>query len=436
MKDNDPMRLSRRTMLAMLGVSACGMPNLTEPGPESARFPLGIASGEATAAGILLWTRYVGSAQVRLLLWRDGEEAQAPLRALELTPGEGGVVHEAITGLEAGRWHVFLFVELTGGVETARSERGRFRTALAEDSLEPIRVGAVACTKQSFPLDTLLQASRRTDLDAFLLLGDTVYADGGKTVEGFSEKWKEGLSRYPQRRLRRSTSVIATWDDHEVQNDFDGTSEDSDVLTAGREAFFRHQPIHRLPEAPDRIWRSFRWGRTAEFFVLDCRSERNRATGEYLSEAQLDWLKAGLSQSTAVFKVILNSVPISEFSGAFFEAFAHDRWEAFPRQRAEILQHIDDAKIPGVLWVSGDFHLGCVGRVATSGPGATAIEALVGPGGQVANLSPSYPGPPQFDFSTAVNNFVVIDLVPQTSTARLRYISGSGALLSDTSYVL
>ena len=70
--------------------------------------------------------------------------------------------------------------------------------------------------------------------------------------------------------------------------------------------------------APDRIWRSFRWGHSAEVFVLDCRGERRPSTRSvnptresvYISRAQMDWLKAGLRASPAVFKFIVNSVPI------------------------------------------------------------------------------------------------------------------------------
>ena len=51
-------------------------------------------------------------------------------------------------------------------------------------------------------------------------------------------------------------------------------------------AFARNLPL-RL-DAPGRFWRRLSWGRTVDFFVLDARSERNRAAGEYISRAQAD----------------------------------------------------------------------------------------------------------------------------------------------------
>lgn len=429
-------RLSRRAMLAALGATACAPAAPGEPGPASSRFPLGVASGEATPDGILLWTYSPGTALVKVSLWRDGEDTHEPLQTVDVKADADGLVHQPITGLEAGQWYVYRFVEWTAGQETARSELGRFRAALGDDVLAPLRLGAVSCLKQSFPLDPLLQAAQRGDLDAFLLLGDSVYADGAITAADYRAKWHDALDRYPNRRIRAATSLIATWDDHEVQNNFDGEPVPEAQLAAGRAGYFDFLPVRRQAAAPERLWRSMRWGRTAEFFILDCRGERNHATGEYLSAAQLAWLQAGLSASPAMFKIILNSVPISEFPGPLFATQITDRWEGFPAQRTALLRYIDTERIKGVLWISGDFHLGTLGRVSQAGPGSTAIEALVGPGGQAPNVSPTYPDMPQFDFATGINNFVIIDLEPRDGTARLRYISGTGKTLADRTYVL
>ena len=61
--------------------------------------------------------------------------------------------------------------------------------------------------------------------------------------------------------------------------------------------------------AATRMWRSFRWGRTLELFVLDTRGERRPSTrhtphAEYLSPAQFAWLTDGLARSDAAFKFV------------------------------------------------------------------------------------------------------------------------------------
>lgn len=427
------MRRSRRMLFtALLVLAAAGCESAGSPdGVTPPEFPLGVASGDATSEGALLWALYRGSASVQLTVaLEDGASSQT----IPVTPDAEGFVHAEVRGLEPGRWYRYEFVETLGGAETARSGPGRFRTAFGDDTLAPLRVGAVSCINQRYPLLPLRRAAERTDLDAFLLAGDTLYADGAKTIDGFRSKWHEALGREPHRLLRASTSLIATWDDHEVVDNFPNAQSEG-LVDIARDRLFEFMPMRRQAQ-PERLWRRLRWGRTAEFFVLDTRGERNRANGEYVSQAQLDWLTTGLSTSPARFKVILNSVPISEFPGPLFGSQREDRWEGFATQRAALLRHIDDAKIPGVLWVSGDFHLALAGRVSRQGPGASAIEVLVGPAGQRPNTSPTYPGKPQVDFATGVNNFTVIDLDPATGAARLQFIAGDGRVIGDFSYAL
>jgi len=183
-----------------------------------------------------------------------------------------------------------------------------------------------------------------------------------------------------------------------------------------------------------------RWGRTAEIFVLDSRRERRPSTrttpaAEYLSRAQMDWLKAALTASDAVFKIIMNSVPIADFPGAFDFA-QNDRWEGYAAQRTEILRHIDDGAISGVLWVAGDFHLASAQRVSNSGPGMTQTEILAGPGAQNGNILARFLGGDQFDFATSDNNYTVIELDPSTGVARVWWIDGGGSTLETIEYLL
>lgn len=166
-------------------------------------------------------------------------------------------------------------------------------------------------------------------------------------------------------------------------------------------------------------------------FVLDCRSERRPSTrddddAQYISPAQMDWLKAGLLESRAVFKIIVNSVPISNFP-ALLDLAHNDRWEGYAAQRTEILTHIDEHEIQGVLWVAGDFHLASIGRVSMSGPGSHATEILVGPGAQVPNPLVLTLAAPQFEWASGVNNYATLRLDPSAREITVTYFSGSGS---------
>lgn len=416
--------LTRRTVLGgAAALAACG-PAFELKGD----FPLGVASGDATGGSAILWTLYRGTQALAVKVW---EAEGTPVFEADAPVEDGQVVHVVATGLTPGTWYHFEFHDAGAG----HSPTGRFRTALAAGSLEPLTFGAVSCTKEGYDLSSLSRAGARTDLDAFLMLGDTVYCDGADDLPSFRDKWRSGLADPGQVSLRASTSLITTWDDHELFNNWDADAIPKEEFNAGLQAYFDHQPTLAGPVG-QKIWRSQKWGDTAEVFVLDCRGERWPASGQYLSPAQLQWLKTGLKNSTAAFKLIMNSVPISRFPGAFFDTGKTDRWEGFPKQREDLLTFIDDQRLRGVLFISGDFHLACIGRVALDGPGKNLIEALVGPGGQMANPSPSYPSGPQFDWASGVNNCATFALDPITLKVRISYFNGRGAVIQDRTYVL
>ena len=399
-------------------------------------FPLGVASGDVTASSAILWTRYDGGGDVELVVWEmDGETYVRTAHVGAVTPREG-FVHEEVA-LAAGARYRFAFFVVEAGSRTVRSAIGRVRAALAADAMEPLWIGAVSCTSNGRGLGPLGHAGGRDDLDAFLYLGDTTYNDGATSLADYRAKWNEQMSRPEYRALRASTSAIATWDDHEFDNDWNPETFSAAQLDAAIQSFFDHQPLRRDPAAPSRVWKQLSWGRTADVFVLDCRSERRPSTrGDtdiYVSREQMDWLKAALSTSTAVFKLIVNSIPITNFPGAF-DFGQDDRWEGYPTQREEILRHIDDAAIPGVLWVAGDFHLASSQRVSTSGVGATQTEILVGPGAQTGNPLAWTIGGAQFDFTSTENNYVALELLPDIGRIRAHWIDASGAAFEVREY--
>lgn len=412
-----------------------------EATPESETvFPMGVASGDVTPAGAICWTFYTGASALELVVWEmDGARYARTAYTGSVTLNEG-FAHLDVSGLGVGAAHRYAFFEVDAGARTGRSAIGRFRTPPPDDALGPLRIGAVSCVSNTRTLETIGHAATREDLSLFAFLGDTTYNDGATTLAAYRTEWRSNLDRPELRALRASTSALATWDDHEFDNDYDPESMPPAQIAAAVRAFFDHQPLRRDGASPDRVWKSVRWGRTVEIFVLDCRNERRPGTrmtptAEYVSRAQMAWLKTGLAESTATFKLILNSVPISDFPGVF-DVQSRDRWEGYAAQRTEILAHIDDQAIRGVLWVAGDFHLASAQRVATSGPGATQIEVLVGPAAQSANPLAFSLGAPQFDFATGDDNYAVLDLDPAAGTVTIQWTSGTGAVLQTRSYVV
>ena len=144
------------------------------------------------------------------------------------------------------------------------------------------------------------------------------------------------------------------WDDHEVVNDFGANwsywntpnkqrQGYQNLVHIGREAMFLYAPIDRHPDEPDRIYRSFRWGKDLELFLLDARSYRSRNDlpdtpdnhKTLLGAAQLAWLKQGLAESTASWKVVSSDVPLSIPTGSNPDVFGRDGWANGPEPDPE-----------------------------------------------------------------------------------------------------
>lgn len=408
--------------------------------PASPHFRLGIASGDPSFEDIILWTYYEGFFRLIVVVWLskpDGSLEQ--ISSALVSRKDGGFVHVNLGELQADQRYQYAFVELDfENKAVAQSAVGTFKTAIHPDSRQPVTFGAVSCTNQSYEPAVLEHAAQRRDLDAFLLLGDTSYNDNVNTLQGFRDRWALNLSKTPYLKLRASTSVIATIDDHEIIDDFDPETIEPERLKAALQAFFDHLPIKRNQEHPRRIWRKFSFGKSVDVFTLDSRTERKPSTGsnerpEYISYEQMDWLKTGLQNSQAAFKLIMNSVPISDFG----RVLAADRWQGYPKQRTEILSFIENQHIPGVLWLAGDFHFPSAGRISAKGLGSKAIEILAGPGAQKPNIMGaglwlSH----QFDYSSLSNNYLTLRFDPATMEVEATFnIAGASPQHTDPAAV-
>ncbi|MDB4929292.1 MAG: Phosphodiesterase/alkaline phosphatase, partial [Myxococcaceae bacterium] len=408
-----------------------------------AQFPLGVMAGDAAADSLIFWTKYEGSAPLVLrVLEMDGGRVAALRFDGRVTPSAAGVVRAVVTGLRPGRQHRYAFLVAPGGEPDGRSLVGRARTAIADDSRAPIVFAGTSCTNQNHrPFPALVHAGARDDLDFFIHAGDHVYTDHGapsETLGDYREKYAANWSSAGLRALHRSTGMYLTWDDHEVRNNWDPETFPRARLASARQAFFEHRATRRDAAAPDRIWRSFRWGHTAEVFILDCRSERRPSTRSltpardsvYISRAQMDWLKAGLRASPAVFKFIVNSVPIYGRPGGLDS----DNWIAYPSQRREILGHIANNNLRGVVWLSGDIHVGGVVRMESSGPWSDGWEVIMGPGGADRR---DLPDPDRSRWPVYVadrHNYTLFRADPTDRSLAVEFVDGGGSRIPGSQW--
>ncbi|GMV38682.1 MAG: hypothetical protein AMXMBFR64_03980 [Myxococcales bacterium] len=404
-----------------------------------ADFPLGVQAADPASDGALIWTRHDGWGPLRWLVLTDGaDDEPGEVLASGVAQKVDGFAVVEVAGLPAGTPVRYLFTNDHDATspDARRSPVGRFGTAPAPDELVEVTIGATSCVDVSqAPLGAIAAAADHP-LDLFVWLGDTVYADGARTLEEYRDFWTESYVTSAYRALHGATSHVYTWDDHEVFNNWDPETVDPAHLAAATQAFFEHAPMRHPEEAPGRIWRSLRWGATLELFVLDCRSERlpstkDTAAAQYISPEQLAWLIEGVQTSDAVFKVVANSVPITNMPPIYLGN--DDRWEGYDAQRDAVLDAI--GHVPGLVWIAGDFHFASVNGIEPPGTKYGSVwEILAGPGAKLQNPMWLVIGQglykDQFLWLDGVNNTVRLHLdpFPAVPTLTVEFVDATGAI--------
>jgi alkaline phosphatase D len=192
--------------------------------------------------------------------------------------------------------------------------------------------------------------------DLMIWLGDNVYYREADWLTESAMRYR--YARHRELRelqpLLASTHNYAIWDDH------DYGPNDSDRTFRLREAslrVFKDYWGNEVYGADDLagVFGRFEWG-DVEFFLLDDRYHRspnNWPQGPdkvMFGEAQMRWLMESLLSSRATFKVIVGGNQMLN-PLTFYEA-----WGRFPEEQKRFLTFLREAKINGVLFISGDRH--------------------------------------------------------------------------------
>ncbi|HJU06080.1 MAG TPA: alkaline phosphatase D family protein, partial [Nitrospiraceae bacterium] len=237
-----------------------------------------------------------------------------------------------------------------------------------------------------------------------ILLGDLIYSDnrcpsppnvaGGDFVavslDQFRAKHRYQREDVALGRFLAAVPVYPIWDDHEVRNNFSGPHEP--LMPAGRQALLEYWPILTPTQDPFRLYRAFRRGADLEVFMLDTRqyrsanAEKDGPNKTMLGTAQRDWLLEGLARSTATWKIVVTSVPLSNQKGGTLEVPGNDSWArggdgtGFQTELAAIVQTLLTRRIRNVVWLAGDVHYAQVNAYDPDGDGATDFhEFICGP---------------------------------------------------------
>ncbi len=423
--------------------------------PASADSPLLVTVGEVTDTSAVVWGR---GFEERALTVEHAPAAGGSPRAASVTLTRNADLtgKVALTGLSPATRYTYRVRH--GGESVA----GSFVTAPPRDQARPLTFlwsadlggGRTGCRhiRDGYPI---FRAMGERKPDFFLFVGDTIYADircGGPdrvpgydfaaaTLDEFREKHRYNRADPAVQEFFRTTSVYAIWDDHEVKNDFAGTVEP--LMPVGRRAFIEYWPLQPPPEEPTRLYRKFRWGKLLEVFILDTRQYRSSnqdpdGPGKtMLGVPQRRWLIDNVSTSTAVWKAVVSSVPLSVPTG---RPSAHDSWSnanplGFPEENATgfaverdlILRTFRDRGVKNLFWLVADVHHAELIR-HSPWPDFAFHEFIAGP------LSASHGRPRPLDMGLnprslfglgEIDNFGEVTIDPVGLTVRIIDVTGS-----------
>lgn len=201
--------------------------------------------------------------------------------------------------------------------------------------------------------------------DLMLWIGDNTYTREGdwNSRGGFNHRYTHTRSLPEMQSLLSSAQNYATWDDHEFgPNDSDRSFWNKDLSA---EIFRNFWPMPSQPLGKGPVTSTFSWG-DCQFFMLDDRwfrapnnsSDSSRA---FLGEQQIQWLLDALTYSRANFKIVACGGQVINDARVF------ENYAVYPVERRLLLERISAAKIPGVVFLSGDRHHAELSRLERPG---------------------------------------------------------------------
>lgn len=293
-----------------LGLTLASRTTLSAP---TGLFSLGVASGEPWPDGIVLWTRLVrdihapdggmGASPVEVTWEVAGDEHLKEVVRAGVTlamPDVAHSVHVEVGGLEPARHYWYRF--RANGTE---SPIGRTRTAPAPGGrLSNLSFVATCCQHWMYGNWAAYRCMVEEKIDFILHLGDYIYESPSSSPAAVKQIVREvpfgvpkTLADYRRVHAHYKTDPaiqaahaalpwIMTWDDHEVENDYTGSSTERRLprfellqqRAAAYQAYWEHMPLRlaQRPLGPDAImYRRFAFGDLADLVMLDERQYRS-----------------------------------------------------------------------------------------------------------------------------------------------------------------
>lgn len=452
-------------------------------------FTLGVASGEPWHDNVVLWTRLapepldgggmpMANVEVGWEIARDDAFRNIVHSGVAVArPELGHAVHAEVDRLEPGRDYWYRF---HAGKET--SPTGRTKTAPAPGSpVDRLRFAVCGCNHYETGYFTAFRSIADEHFDFVVHTGDYIYEDPSaeKTKRANAVRHHRGdeiytltdyRNRYAQYKTDRdllaahaSAPFIVTSDDHEVDNDYAGNSDEHDTpvevfllrRAAAYQAYYEAMPLRAsaLPSGPNmRLFRRLQFGRLMDLNMLDTRQYRSRQVcGRLLSSncpaaadrsrtmlgaAQERWLFDQLRRARATWTVLGQQVPTFARDAVAANPqgrFSMDKWDGYTAARARLYARLKQTNAPNPIIVSGDVHVhyGADLKLDYRNPRSQTIgteftNTSITSGGDGAEVSATWDrirgDNPHIKYHSARRGYIACTATPQTMRADFKVL--------------
>ncbi len=233
-----------------------------------------------------------------------------------------------------------------------------------QGNISKIAFGSCASQNKEQPILNAIAAKKN---DLFVYLGDNIYGDT-QDMNVLLTKYGK-LSCKPEfQNLLNSCKVIATWDDHDYGVNDGGVEYPKKEESKNIFLDFWNEPKVSERRNHAGIYTSYYYGDSAhrvQIILMDLRTFRTHlitdSAGNYIPNAdasatmlgaeQWAWLQNELLQP-AQLRIIGSSTQFGRSLDGY------EAWENFPLEQQKMFQTIRDAHASGVVFISGDVHLG------------------------------------------------------------------------------
>ena len=414
--------ITRRRFLAAGAAVLVGAPAIVRAQSKwrTNPFSLGIASGDPSPDGFVIWTRLApepGEAHGGMAIepmpasWEVAADEGfgtivARGNAVAL-PELAHSIHVEVTGLRPDRPYYYRFE--AGG---ERSAAGRAHT-LPLDRATParLRFGVAGCQDYQSGYYTAYRHLAEEELTFVFHYGDYIYEYGadGNPVRKHSSDLIMSLDDYRRRyaqyksdpdlqRAHAAHPFFMTFDDHEVANNWAGDHDEAGVppevfrlrRAAAFQAWYEHMPVRRrqMPAGSAiQLYRSARYGNLARLDFLDTRQFRtdqpcgdgykpacpqvNSAKAHIISAEEEGWLARNLQRRDTRWNVVAQQVMMMslDWRKAPHEAprklLNLDSWAGYEVQRERVLARMRG--LDNVVVLTGDEHTNYAGLLHDRG---------------------------------------------------------------------